>query len=417
MQKLIFIILFLILMKGGKSQVRPLGIGDLFSPPVFTQVINHSSSMLDLATYKGKLVIFDFWASYCVGCIRALPKLYSLQQKYADRLAIFVVTTQGRAATAKFWHNHKGTKDYPLPVITADSLLRQYFPFGSLPHEVWIGADGKVKAITGADYITEENILALLTTNKVSWPVKTVETAFDESQSLLMWNTATATAPLFVYHTAFTGSMPGIRLYKGVQSDSQSHSRRHVLINLTLPGLYYTILQQMGWQQINQRMELKLADSSRFFYKKGSGYELDWNLKNRYCYEAVFPDTINAARTGYMMIEDLNRFSGLNGYITRKFTDCWVICDLKVPTDITAYSKAVHTLQYASIEKLTRGISLHTTIPVVNESKMVAGFPIVLANEEMNDLIKLNIRLAMYGLCLIKSKREIEVFVLKEGGQ
>ena len=58
-------------------------------------------------TLKGKVVIVDFWASWCLPCAESFPVLDALQKKYSDRLVILAVNVDEKAADMnKFLAKH-----------------------------------------------------------------------------------------------------------------------------------------------------------------------------------------------------------------------------------------------------------------------------------------------------------------------
>ncbi len=289
MRKFVFILGILAFALYGKAQIRPLNMGDTLPSFKSGKTINHPAGVINLDDYKGKLVILDFWASYCAGCIRALPGLHALQQKYRDRVAIIVVTSQPQAEADSFWKKNKITKDFFLPVITDDSVLKKYFPYATLPHEVWIGPVGVVKSVTTAEYVTAENIELMLNNKPVYWRGKTPKKAFDFRQPLIDIGNNSERSSSSLYYSVFTGSLPGTGSYLGINKDSSGHFMRFSAVNFGLPVLYYTALEKMGWQRIGDRTIYKLKDSSRFFYTKEQGFLEEWRIKNNYCYEATYP--------------------------------------------------------------------------------------------------------------------------------
>lgn len=112
-----------------------------------------------LAQYKGKLIILDFWATWCSACISHFDFLDSLTRSNTDKLKIIQVNsilgtgdTEGKILS--FF------KDRPLslPCIYQDTILKTMFPHTLIPHYVWINRRGQVEAITGSLMVTAENI-------------------------------------------------------------------------------------------------------------------------------------------------------------------------------------------------------------------------------------------------------------------
>jgi thiol-disulfide isomerase/thioredoxin len=50
----------------------------------------NSKDEATLAAMQGKLVLIDFWATWCEPCVRTLPLLDDLQRRYPDRWLVAV---------------------------------------------------------------------------------------------------------------------------------------------------------------------------------------------------------------------------------------------------------------------------------------------------------------------------------------
>ena len=68
-----------------------------------------ADDQFDLKSHAGKVVIVDFWASWCVPCRRSFPWLNAMQRKYGDQgLVIIGVNLDAeRSAAKKFLEESK----------------------------------------------------------------------------------------------------------------------------------------------------------------------------------------------------------------------------------------------------------------------------------------------------------------------
>ena len=100
---------------------------------------------LDVEAYRGKVVVLDFWASWCVPCRRSFPWLNAMHAKYAgDGLVIIGVNVDSERAEAT-----RFLAEYPADFqIYFDSEGRYAAEYGveAMPSSFVIGRDGQVRA-------------------------------------------------------------------------------------------------------------------------------------------------------------------------------------------------------------------------------------------------------------------------------
>ena len=121
----------------------------------------------DLSEYKGKLLILDFWATWCGSCISNLPKLSKLQLDFTGKMKVILVncfnTRDNEKKISDFYVKRNDLLPAPqLPTVINDRSLLQMFPHRIIPHYVWIDANGTVAAITNSQYINAYQIEQLL---------------------------------------------------------------------------------------------------------------------------------------------------------------------------------------------------------------------------------------------------------------
>ena len=101
-----------------------------------------ADGMLNLDEYDGKVVVLDFWASWCVPCRRSFPWMNEMQKKYgADGLVIIGVNMDSDASEAEVF-----LRDYPAEfkiVYDSSGDLARQFDVIAMPSSYIIGRDGE----------------------------------------------------------------------------------------------------------------------------------------------------------------------------------------------------------------------------------------------------------------------------------
>lgn len=105
-----------------------------------------------LSSLKGRIVILNFWATYCIPCRKEMPDLAAIQNEYAA-LGVQVVgaSTDETGDRAKVLQFVKETKvNFPIWLSATTSDMMRFGLGGALPGTVVIGRDGHIaKVISG----------------------------------------------------------------------------------------------------------------------------------------------------------------------------------------------------------------------------------------------------------------------------
>lgn len=123
-----------------KREVKPMPVVGSQPPEVFAKDWINADSPRTLASLKGKVVLVDFWATWCGPCIAGIPHLNELQNKHkVDGLVILSFTDQSRRGIEEFLE--KTPIHYAIG--TGSDLAAEYGVTG-IPHAFLIGRDGKL---------------------------------------------------------------------------------------------------------------------------------------------------------------------------------------------------------------------------------------------------------------------------------
>jgi thiol-disulfide isomerase/thioredoxin len=98
---------------------------------------------LSTADYRNKVILVNFWATWCPPCREEIPDLIALQNKYRDQLQIIGISQDAgdAAAVAQFAAAHG--MNYPV-VMTTPEIERLFPNVYALPTSFLVDRDGRI---------------------------------------------------------------------------------------------------------------------------------------------------------------------------------------------------------------------------------------------------------------------------------
>jgi cytochrome c biogenesis protein CcmG/thiol:disulfide interchange protein DsbE len=122
-----------------KSCSQPAGVGS--AAPDFT--VSDGSRTVALHDYKGKVVVLNFWATWCPPCVQEMPSLVDLQTKLKDKVTVLAVSVDVDAGGyQKFIRDHKVDL---VTVRDADQKSNTLYGTYKFPETYIIDREGKIR--------------------------------------------------------------------------------------------------------------------------------------------------------------------------------------------------------------------------------------------------------------------------------
>lgn len=90
---------------------------------------------------RGKVVLLDFWASWCPFCTALLPGAAAIRNDYADReVAVYAVNIWDRGSPIETFRE----RGIDLPILIEGDAVADLYKIGSTPNAVVVGRDGRI---------------------------------------------------------------------------------------------------------------------------------------------------------------------------------------------------------------------------------------------------------------------------------
>lgn len=101
---------------------------------------------VSLDQFEGKLVLIDFWESWCGPCLQVFPAMADLREEYPDNFEVLAVTvglTEGPEEAKAFVEEN----DYPFTWLYDENGVFDQLGASGIPYKVFISPSGELLEI------------------------------------------------------------------------------------------------------------------------------------------------------------------------------------------------------------------------------------------------------------------------------
>jgi uncharacterized protein (TIGR03435 family) len=365
--------------------------------PDFTlSLLNASSKGTSLSALKGKVVVIEFWATWCGACIAAMPHLNELQAKFPDKLRVIAVSSESPQRIRRFLVRRPSNIWFASD--TAD-IVADIFPHQLIPHTVVISPDGKLVSNTSPESLTEEVIEKLSRNQLVTLTEK--KDVMLSYQELLdnNFHADDSVSERFMIQPAIKGA-PG---FSTTYLDNKVfNGRRLTAINCDISNLYRIAFGDFPYHRTVDR--IPAAE------------------KKSYCLDIIVKDKTQLEPR---LQKELSTIFSISAVIRNEIKDVYV---LKVVDNerlkaipLNTSGERTYFARHGEVDQ--QGMTLAdlatyletygvTTMPVVDETNVVNKYDIKFSFQP-EDPLSLTKVLEKYGLVLVKAKRTVATLYLE----
>ena len=100
-----------------------------------------------LSDLRGKAVVLNFWATWCIPCRREIPQLVAVYEQFRDDgLLVVAVNVQEDRGTIRRYADDFGM-EFPIPIDRRGDVAQKYRAAPPLPKTYFVDGDGVVRSI------------------------------------------------------------------------------------------------------------------------------------------------------------------------------------------------------------------------------------------------------------------------------
>ena len=111
---------------------------------------NLQGEKVDISDFEGKVILIDFWETWCKPCLASFPTMQKLVEEYPDDFVVLAVTP-GFADSREDAESFADEHDYDFVYLYDTNKLHEKMGVQGIPFKVYVDADGNfIKSSMGS---------------------------------------------------------------------------------------------------------------------------------------------------------------------------------------------------------------------------------------------------------------------------
>jgi cytochrome c biogenesis protein CcmG/thiol:disulfide interchange protein DsbE len=196
--------------KAAQDRVVLFASNPIPAPPFLVADID--GAPISTADWHGKVVLLNFWATWCPPCREEIPEMIALANRYKDRLQIIGISMDdGPPEEVRAFAKQIGI-NYPV-VMWSREIIREYGGVPALPTSFIINPEGRVVQKHVGLY--SEDVYEIEVRALLGLPVNATVQTFQDTGQIFLKNASLAT------------ELPGVD-FKGLNDDQRKIALRRL---------------------------------------------------------------------------------------------------------------------------------------------------------------------------------------------
>lgn len=395
-----FLLFFLILSFQQLYAGTSVLIGEKSPEIDFKSILNYKKSSAKLSDFKSKIVIIDFWATWCSNCIEEFPHLDSLQNKFKEDLLVLTVTDEPKERIRRYLSNN--TMRLPIVIDTSRSI-NELFPHKVIPHTVLIDKSGVIRAITTPKELNEKILGDLIAGKLTTIPEKVDKQKKNPAKAYTIDKNVQFLTLVEPNREDFDEMFSQLGI-------DQFFLRSIIATNTTISSLFESAYEFPK----TSRTLIQVRDSTKFASTQS----------NKYCFVLVVPENDGPKRLQIMQ-QQLEQVFHYKAQIIETMMPVKIIkviegikINLIAKKDTSGMSWMAVSgdglqLTNSSINGIAKFVESRLKQPVLNETGLTGRYDLKIESYE-DEVRNLNRELRKLGLELVDAQRNIKTLVITD---